>query len=166
MQSRATGCFTAGPSFEPVRAYGERVDAERTWSVPNADTPYSYLWLNLRAEPVCLTLPEIKQDRYYTVQLIDLHISRFTYLGTPTTGNDHHVLPEWSGDKPDGIEDLVGATDIVLPVSDPTLPAGRSQERSRNPEESSNSSRSSAFLGTAPPPVAPPIECGEPTSRR
>lgn len=38
---------------------------------PNSDTPYSLLWLDLRAEPMVISVPAIEKDRYYSVQLID-----------------------------------------------------------------------------------------------
>src|SRR5215475_753703 len=38
---------------------------------PNSDTPYSLLWLDLRAEPMVLSVPAVQQDRYYSVQLCD-----------------------------------------------------------------------------------------------
>jgi hypothetical protein len=38
---------------------------------PNSDTPYSMLWLDLRAEPMVISVPMIEEDRYYSVQFID-----------------------------------------------------------------------------------------------
>src|SRR4029077_1554104 len=38
---------------------------------PNSDTPYSVLWLDLRAEPIVLSVPAVEKNRYYTAQLID-----------------------------------------------------------------------------------------------
>ena len=39
---------------------------------PNNDTPYSYAWADLRAEPYVLTLPPCEGERYYTSQWNDL----------------------------------------------------------------------------------------------
>ena len=39
---------------------------------PNNDTPYSYAWVDLRAEPWVLTMPKIEKDRFYTSQWDDL----------------------------------------------------------------------------------------------
>ena len=36
---------------------------------PNSDTPYSFVFMDLRAEPVVLCVPEIEKDRYYSVML-------------------------------------------------------------------------------------------------
>ena len=49
---------------------------------PNSDTPYSFLWMDLRAEPVIVIMPKIEPNRYYTGQMIDLYTFNFAYLGT------------------------------------------------------------------------------------
>ncbi|MET0845804.1 MAG: DUF1254 domain-containing protein, partial [Pseudomonas sp.] len=71
---------------------------------PNADTPYSFVWMDLRAEPVVLTLPPIDEHRYYSVQLIDAYTQNFAYLGTRSTGNKggHFMVagPDWQGQQP------------------------------------------------------------------
>jgi hypothetical protein len=38
---------------------------------PNSDTPYSMLWLDLRAEPMVISVPAVDKKRYYSVQLTD-----------------------------------------------------------------------------------------------
>ncbi|MGT2494680.1 DUF1254 domain-containing protein [Cupriavidus basilensis] len=64
---------------------------------PNSDTPYSFVWMDLRAEPVVLTLPPIEAQRYYSVQLVDLYTHNFAYLGTRATAKQgrqlHHRRP-------------------------------------------------------------------------
>jgi hypothetical protein len=78
---------------------------------PNSDTPYSFVWLDLRAEPVVLTLPKIEENRYYSVQLIDLYTQNFGYLGTRSTGNNggHYMVtgPDWKGQQPANIDRVV-----------------------------------------------------------
>ncbi|MBT2375364.1 DUF1254 domain-containing protein [Pseudomonas fluorescens] len=78
---------------------------------PNSDTPYSFVWLDLRAEPVVLTLPTIEENRYYSVQLIDLYTHNFGYLGTRSTGNNggHYMItgPDWKGQQPANIDRVV-----------------------------------------------------------
>src|SRR6202012_3434842 len=54
---------------------------------PNSDTPYSFLWMDLRTEPLVLELPAIEDDRYYSIQLIDLYTHNVAYLGTRAPGN-------------------------------------------------------------------------------
>ena len=74
---------------------------------PNSDTPYSILWMDLRAEPVVLCVPEIEKDRYYSVQLVSQYTYNFGYIGTRATGNDAGCYavagPDWTGDAPAGI---------------------------------------------------------------
>ena len=75
---------------------------------PNADTPYSFAWLDLRAEPMVLSLPAVEADRYYSVQLLDLYTQIFGYVGTRETGNGggHFLVvgPDWQGQTPPGID--------------------------------------------------------------
>jgi hypothetical protein len=37
----------------------------------NSDTPCSFLIMDLRTEPLVVTLPAIEGDRYYSLQLVD-----------------------------------------------------------------------------------------------
>jgi hypothetical protein len=52
---------------------------------PNSDTPYSFLWMDLRAEPVIVTMPKIEKNRYYTGQMIDLYTFNFPILAPEVT---------------------------------------------------------------------------------
>jgi hypothetical protein len=92
------------------RVYGPEDTAIQT---PNSDTPYSFAWLDLRAEPMVLTLPAIEKGRYYSVQMIDAYTYNFDYLGTRTTGNDGGnfivVGPNWNGHIPKGIKKVLRA---------------------------------------------------------
>ncbi len=85
---------------------------DKTVQTPNSDTPYSTVGMDLRAEPLVLTMPVIEKDRYFSVQLIDLYTFNFAYIGSRATGNDGGSFlitgPGWKGDKPDGIK-------IVMP---------------------------------------------------
>lgn len=70
---------------------------------PNNDTMYSFAWLDLRAQPIVITVPEVK-DRYYSVQLVDMFTHNFAYVGTRATGTaaGSYVVagPQWQGTKP------------------------------------------------------------------
>jgi hypothetical protein len=80
---------------------------------PNSDTPYSFLWMDLRAEPIVVTMPKIEKNRYYTGQLIDLYTFNFAYLGTRSYGNDGGKFliagPDWKGETPKGIKAVIQA---------------------------------------------------------
>jgi len=75
---------------------------------PNSDTPYSFLWMDLRAEPAIVTMPKIETNRYYTGQMIDLYTFNFAYLGTRSYGNDGGTFmiagPGWKGESPKGVK--------------------------------------------------------------
>lgn len=81
---------------------------------PNSDTPYSILWLDLRAEPMVISVPTVARDRYYSVQLIDGNTYNFGYIGTRTTGTepgDYLVVgPDWKGETATGIEKVFQST--------------------------------------------------------
>jgi len=75
---------------------------------PNSDTPYSFVWMDLRAEPIVLSVPAVEAKRYYAVQLCDGNTYNFGYIGTRTTGSeagDYMVVgPDWKGATPPGIK--------------------------------------------------------------
>jgi hypothetical protein len=81
---------------------------------PNSDTPYSMLWLDLRAEPMVISVPEVEAGRYYSVQLIDGNTYNYGYIGSRATGNaagDFLVAgPDWNGEKPEGIRQVFRST--------------------------------------------------------
>ena len=74
----------------------------------NSDTPYSFLWLDLRAEPIVISVPAVSGDRYYSVMLADGHTYNYGYIGSRATGNKAGnymiVGPDWTGEKPAGID--------------------------------------------------------------
>ncbi|MGD0306014.1 MAG: DUF1254 domain-containing protein, partial [Candidatus Acidiferrales bacterium] len=93
--------------------------ADTTAQTPNADTPYSWLGLDLRAEPIVLTMPVIPKERYFTVQLIDAYTFNFDYIGSRVTGNDGGTFliagPGWKGTAPAGITKVIRAdTDFIF----------------------------------------------------
>ncbi len=77
---------------------------------PNSDTPYSMLWMDLRAEPIVLSVPAVEKSRYYSVQLIDGNTYNYGYIGSRATGSeagDYMVVgPDWKGETPPGIKNV------------------------------------------------------------
>lgn len=87
---------------------------------PNSDTPYSFLVMDLRTEPLVVTLPAIEPERYYSLQLVDLYSHNVDYIGTRIDGNDggHFLIagPDWKGEIPKGIRRAVRIpTEIGFP---------------------------------------------------
>jgi len=74
---------------------------------PNADTPYSMLLADLRAEPIVFCVPDIEKSRYYSVQLIDMYTFNYGYVGSRSTGNVGGCYlvsgPGWRGITPPGV---------------------------------------------------------------
>jgi hypothetical protein len=75
---------------------------------PNSDTPYSFVWMDLRAEPIVLSVPAVDPKRYYSVMLCDGNTYNFGYIGSRATGSeagDYIVVgPDWKGTTPPGIK--------------------------------------------------------------
>ena len=69
---------------------GKAVTLDHTFKdviTPNADTPYSFVLLDLRAEPMVLQVPAIT-DRYYVFQFVDLFGTNPHFVGSRATGSD------------------------------------------------------------------------------
>ncbi|MBX3076101.1 DUF1254 domain-containing protein [Candidatus Obscuribacterales bacterium] len=78
---------------------------------PNSDTPYSFVGMDLRAEPLVFSLPEVEKNRYYVLQFVDMYTHNYAYLGTRSTGNDAGCYmvagPNWKGKTPSGIKKVI-----------------------------------------------------------
>ena len=81
---------------------------------PNSDTPYSMVWLDLRAEPMVITVPAVEKERYYSVQMIDGNAYNYGYIGSRATGVEAGSYlvagPDWKGDAPAGIGKVFRST--------------------------------------------------------
>src|ERR1700680_183297 len=81
---------------------------------PNSDTPYSLLWLDLRAEPIVLSVPAVEKTRYYSVMLCDGNTFNYGYIGSRATGSeagDYMVVgPDWKEATPPGIKKVFQST--------------------------------------------------------
>jgi hypothetical protein len=130
---------------------------------PNSDTPYSIMWLDLRAEPMVISVPAIDKDRYYAVQMIDGNTYNFGYIGTRATGTDASdylvVGPGWKGETPPGIKKVFQSTT--------PFPLALIRTQLFNPGDMSNVEKIqagyearplSAFLKQPAPPAAPKID--------
>lgn len=75
---------------------------------PNIDAADSYAWMDLRRQPLVLTVPKVDSGRYYSIQLTDLYTHNFAYVGTRNNDNKKRryliVGPGWDGEVPKGIE--------------------------------------------------------------
>ena len=137
--------------------------ADKAVQTPNSDTPYSFAWLDLRTEPVVLSLPAIEKDRYYSVQLVDLYTFNFAYLGTRTTGNAGGKFliagPGWNGTAPAGIDKVIRAeTQFVFALYRTQLFNAADIGNVEKIQAGYGLEMLSAFARTEPPAPAPDIE--------
>ncbi len=81
---------------------------------PNSDTPYSMLWLDLRAEPMVISVPAVPKPRYYSAQLVDGNTYNYGYIGSRATGVEAGSYlvagPGWKGETPVGIKKVFQST--------------------------------------------------------
>jgi hypothetical protein len=101
------------------RFYNERKLADHTFrdfTTPNNDTPYSSAWLDLKAEPVVISVPDTG-GRYYVLALMDFFTNNFAYIGRRVTGTqkgDYFVVgPDWKGVIPPGVSLIKSPQDSV-----------------------------------------------------
>ena len=85
--------------------------ADKAVVTPNSDTPYSMLGMDLRAEPLVISVPQIEKDRYYSIMLMDLYTYVYDVVGSRSTGNDAGKFliagPGWNGETPAGIKKVI-----------------------------------------------------------
>ena len=136
--------------------------ADRDIVTPSNDTPYSWAWLDLRTEPMVVSVPA-SPDRYYVLQWFDLYTHNFAYLGSRATGTEagHYLFagPNWTGETPAGITKVLRAETEIIgtltrtswsgPADRDGLVAMQQQYRIRPLSE---------FAGGKPPPPAPTFQ--------
>lgn len=129
---------------------------------PNSDTPYSMVFMDLRSEPMELSVPAVEKLRYYSVQLIDGNTYNYGYIGSRATGKeagDYMVVgPDWKGATPPGIKKVFRSgtqfpfalfrTQLFNPADPPNVVKVQSGYKAQP---------LSAFLKQAAPPAAPAI---------
>ena len=127
---------------------------------PNADTPYCMFWLDLRAEPLVVSVPEIEPERFYHFQLIDLYTHNYAYVGTLTTGNGAGEFllagPDWTGEPPDDVDKVIQSeTDLVFIVVRTQLFAPDDLPRVEEIQRAYAVEPLSAYTGTPAPAPSP-----------
>src|SRR5215469_8087541 len=142
---------------------------DKVVQIPNSDTPYSTLGLDLRAEPMVITVPPIKRSRYFSVQLIDLYTFNFGYIGSRTTGNDGGSFlvagPGWNGAQPPGIKRVFQCeTEFALAGFRTQLFNPLDLDNVKKVQAGYKAQPLSQFLGSPAPPAAPTIDFIKPLS--
>ena len=130
---------------------------------PNSDTPYSFLFLDLRAEPVVLCVPEIAKDRYYSVMLTSQYTFNFGYIGSRATGNGAGCYavagPGWKGATPAGVKKVfTSETEFALATYRTQLFNAADIDNVKAIQAKYEAKPLSAFLGKPAPATAPAID--------
>ena len=130
---------------------------------PNSDTPYSFLFLDLRAEPVVLCVPEIAKDRYYSVMLTSQYTFNFGYIGSRATGNGAGCYavagPGWKGATPAGVKKVfTSETEFALATYRTQLFNAADIDNVKAIQAKYEAKPLSAFLGKPTPATAPAID--------
>ena len=142
---------------------------DKAVQTPNSDTPYSMLGMDLRAEPIVLTVPKIEKKRYFSIQLIDAYTFNFDYIGSRATGNDGGGFliagPNWKGQTPKGVTKVIRSeTELVLAVYRTQLFNPGDLDNVKKVQAGYQARPLSAFLGQPAPKAASPIDFIKPLS--
>ncbi len=129
---------------------------------PNSDTPYSFVGMDLRAEPFVVCNPEIETGRYFSFQFVDWYTANFAYAGTRTTGNDPGcfmvVSPGWNGETPPGITKVFRCeTDLASVIIRTQLFNPGDIDNVKKIQAGYRAEPLSKFLNQLAPPPAPEI---------
>jgi hypothetical protein len=136
---------------------------DTTIVTPNSDTPYSFVTMDLRAEPIVLTVPPIEKNRYFSWQTFDLYTYLAPYIGSRTTGNGGGTFlfagPGWTGKTPEGITMVLELpTELGLTAARTQLFGPDDLENVLKVQAGYKAEPLSQYLGEAPPPPASAVE--------
>jgi hypothetical protein len=137
--------------------------ADTAIQTPNSDTPYSFVGMDLRGEPIVLTVPPIEKERYFSIQLIDAYTFNFDYLGSRATGNEggSYLIagPSWKGETPKGVKKVFRSeTDFVFAVYRTQLFKPDDLDNVKKVQAGYKAQTLSAFLCQPAPKAAPAID--------
>lgn len=96
---------------------GDLADANSQGVGPNIDTLYTTGILDIRDEPVVISVPKIEESRYVSIQLLDI-FTNSEYLGSVSDRTDGNYLiarEDWAGTVPNGVKEVIKLpTSVVL----------------------------------------------------
>lgn len=129
---------------------------------PNSDTPYSMCWLDLRAEPVVLSVPDVPAGRYFSVQVCDGNTYNVGYIGSRATGQGAGSWvvagPGWQGATPPGAKGVIRSTTwFALAIFRTQLFGAGDMPNVIAVQKGYRAQPLSAFLGQPSPPAAPAV---------
>jgi len=146
--------------YNTARVYTPKDTAVVT---PNSDTPYSFVWADLRAEPIVIHVPDVPPGRYYSVQLVDLYTFNYGYVGSRATTNRGGAYlvagPNWNGSIPPNVKRVFRCeTDFSFLIFRTQLFGPDDLENVKKIQSGYKLQTLSEFLQRPAPPAAPPID--------
>jgi hypothetical protein len=126
--------------------------------------------LDLRAEPIVISVPEIEKKRYTSIQFIDAYTFNFACVGSRATGNDVDSFliagPNWNGEKPDGIKEVIRSeTDFDMDLFRTQLFNLADIDNVKKIQAQYKVQSLSVFLGKPAPPAAPTVDWIKPLTQ-
>lgn len=140
---------------------------DKAVQTPNSDTPYGMLGMDLRTEPIVITVPKMETNRYFSIQLIDAYTHNYNYLGSRTTGNGvgSYLIagPDWKGELPKGIDRIISCeTNLAFAIIRTQLFNAADLKNVANIQKNYKVQPLSAFLGSPQPQAAAAINFIQP----
>ena len=131
--------------------------------LPNNDTPYSFVWMDLRADPIVFSVPAINAKRYYSITLRDGKFYNYGYIGSRATGSGAGSYlvagPDWNGEAPSGIKKVFrSSTQFSLAFFRTQLIDPDDIENVRNVQAGYKLEPLSNYTQQVPPKPAQPID--------
>ena len=135
---------------------------DTTIVTPNSDTPYSFVAMDLRAEPFVVCNPEVEKGRYFSLQFVDWYTFNFAYAGSRATGNGPGCFmvagPRWNGETPPGVTKLFRCeTDFATVIIRTQLFDSADIDNVKKIQAGYRAEPLSKFLNKPAPPPAPDI---------
>ncbi len=149
--------------FGVYRHYGLASPANKDIPTPNNNTPYSWAWVDLRAEPWVLTMPPSDGNRYYTSQWDDLWGYVLDAPGSikDGQGGGNYLLctVDYKGELPKGIKRaIVGESKFLGTLTRTGVNGDGDVPKMKAVQAGYKLQPLSKFLGNSAPSPAPKIE--------
>lgn len=134
---------------------------------PNVDTLYSHAWLDLRSQPVVVSIPPFEKNRYLALELFDLYTWIVGYVSPRTqgrTGGNYLIAAaDWQGKVPPGIREVFRVpTGLALGLIRTQWLGAADLPRARALQDQIKVRTLSAYLGRPAPQPAPALVPGAP----
>ncbi|MCV6825780.1 MULTISPECIES: DUF1254 domain-containing protein [Halocynthiibacter] len=147
--------------FSEYRHYSHPYSPKDTDIVtPNNDTTYSWAWLDLRREPIVFETPDLDEGRYNVFQWVDLYTHVFASPGSRLNGDEGKTFlfvgPDWDGDVPDSIDEVLKSeTDFVGTLTRTSIVGVDDIPAVKAIQHGYRFTPLSAYVGKKPPAPAP-----------